>query len=110
MGLNALPVETSLSSQYIDATTHDPAWIRSREFSLETLGMGSTESRPPSARRRLACVSFRATHRTIFLDSISFITLICQPFCASSASGGPTADRERGAPICFLSATNEAVL
>jgi hypothetical protein len=87
MGLKALPVETSLSSQYIDATTHDPAWIRSKEFSLETVGMGSTENRPPSARRKLACASFRATHRTILLDSISFITLIGQTICASSAPG-----------------------
>jgi hypothetical protein len=74
--LNDLPVDTSLSSQYIDATTHDPAWILSKEFSLETLGIGSAENRPPSARRQLACASFRATHRTIFSDSISFITLI----------------------------------
>ena len=38
--------------------------------------MGITEKTTPSARRKLACASFRATHRTIFSDSISFITLI----------------------------------
>jgi hypothetical protein len=38
--------------------------------------MGITEKTTPSARRKLACASFRATHNTILLDSISFIVLI----------------------------------
>jgi hypothetical protein len=47
--------------------------------------MGITEKTPPSARRQLMCASLRATQRTIFFASISFIIFFRQIICANRA-------------------------
>src|SRR6476661_2016746 len=76
IGLKLLPVETSLSSQYIEATTHSPAWMRSREFSLETLYIGIADNAPAHAKMIPTWANVRFVHATNAVFSTNFIGLI----------------------------------